>query len=778
LCSGHVRLGLLRLSDIVPPNSSDSSPARSETRASDAGRDAADSGPVSRGNKFIRFIRGPGNGSLGPAHLAALAAGISGLLVVARYIPIFAKRLSFPLDLEWMEGGTLLHALRLVQGKGIYVEPSVEFIPFLYTPGYPAALAWLSETVPGLSLSYALGRGVSLTAFALALCAVVWTAWRETRSQGRDEAESRRQKDSRPGPAPRTGGVWGWCVGLGAAGVVVGGFGFTGTFYDLVRADSSLLALEAAALTLAVAGRGLPSAALAGLLVAFGFFTKQTASILGLSLGLGLLWANPRRGVVYGLVAAATLAAGFVYGQAQSQGWFWRYIFEMHQSHPFNRELAFAITPQRLLRALWPLYAALAVLLVVLIASRRLARRDAPLVLCALGGIAAACIGFGTQWAFENAFIPAVFFPSWATAVFAARLLCDVAADPGAATPAVGAGLLRRVRSRLGAVGRSPWLLTGVPVLMAVQLWLWPAPAVRAWVPREVDRVAGERFLEILGTLPGDGFVPFHPYYNVLVGKAPHVHRMGVLDVRASYGRPRGLDSAIRKQSFPFVILDWKSVRGEWPGLNAAYHPAHTFMEGIDSVRMFSGAQTAPRTLYLPTRTVQDVPIGGVVLSNFEAGRWAFFGAEGAAFGPAPAGTHSVGTGRFAATSGHGGDAATGGLRSKPFALQAGTLRFTWAGSDVPGTERSGTLSALLIVDEEVVARAEAPQSGGRPSEFQLALTPLAEQQARAQQALQTNRPAPAMQKEPVVEEPVAELVFEDNSSSSHLVVDDIHIDP
>ena len=70
----------------------------------------------------------------------ALAIAWALLLLVT-----FAWRVGFPLELEWMEGGMLHHALRFQTGSGIYKAPSIEFIPYLYTPLYPAILATVGE---------------------------------------------------------------------------------------------------------------------------------------------------------------------------------------------------------------------------------------------------------------------------------------------------------------------------------------------------------------------------------------------------------------------------------------------------------------------------------------------------------------------------------------------------------------------------------------------------------------------------------------------------------
>ena len=47
------------------------------------------------------------------------------------------SRFPYPFGLEWMEGGILAHALRIAEGQPTYAAPSVDFIPFLYTPLYP-----------------------------------------------------------------------------------------------------------------------------------------------------------------------------------------------------------------------------------------------------------------------------------------------------------------------------------------------------------------------------------------------------------------------------------------------------------------------------------------------------------------------------------------------------------------------------------------------------------------------------------------------------------------
>src|SRR3954454_9653847 len=84
-------------------------------------------------------------GSVVVVAAGALFGLVLGVLQLGWHFRLFFARAGFPLDLEWMEGGMLLHASRFAEGKTIYVAPSLDFIPYLYTPLYPALLAALSK---------------------------------------------------------------------------------------------------------------------------------------------------------------------------------------------------------------------------------------------------------------------------------------------------------------------------------------------------------------------------------------------------------------------------------------------------------------------------------------------------------------------------------------------------------------------------------------------------------------------------------------------------------
>jgi hypothetical protein len=591
---------------------------------------------------------------------ALLVATVPALIQLGWHLRLFAGRVGFPLDLEWMEGGTLVHAQRIAAGQGIYVKPSLEFIPYLYTPLYPALLALLSFVFP---LGYLLGRTVSLLAFFSALLMLGMLV--------RDEAHGF-------GPTRR---LLAMLIGLTGAAAVVATLSFTGGFYDLVRADSLLLALEALSLSLALRGRTWKSAAAAGLVIAAAFFSKQTASIVGVGLGVGLLIVNWRRGLAYGAAAAAALATGLGILVKASGGWFWTYIFKLHQSHGYRWGVVTANVLPDTLKTLWPAFAVLVVATVILACTRKLRRTDIILWAVAIAGEVSAAVGFSTQWAFSNAYIPAVFFPVLAATVLSGRLF-------------------------LHAFDGRRWLVAAPSCAVLLGL-AWQnqhiaRPPLAAAVPQPADYIAAKRLLDRLRSVPGDLFIPFHTYYANLVGKRPFVHRMGVRDVAAGLGRPQGLDQALQQQAFSAIVLDWKTLPGEFPFVDSLYHVWWTLHEGVDSVRMFAGAQTSPSAFLIPTVAPPPLPAGGSRLADFEDGTWQIFTVQGAAFGKAPAPAPPGMYGRFAADSTGLGPEAQGTLRSAPFTIDRPHLRFALSGPNVFGLR-------VALLDGDSVVRTAAP---------------------------------------------------------------------
>jgi hypothetical protein len=283
-----------------------------------------------------------------------------------------------------------------------------------------------------------------------------------------------------------------------------------------------------------------------------------------------------------------------------------------------------------------------------------------------------------------------VYFPAYSLTLLGARLtgLAFSERQTAAALPAAVASILVA-----GALAASTWP-TAIPD--------------RRFEPLPADRAAAARFLEKIRALPGPLFIPFHPYYPVLAGSPPHVHRMGVLDVAAQLGRPAGLDQALAEGRFAHVILDWKSQPWEWPTLEGRYHEVHQFTDGVDAVRAFSGAETSPRRLLArppPPRRWRRGPAGAGL-----RGRLAGLDHAGDAFGGGPAPAQAGMYGRAAADSRRLGPAVEGTLSSPPLRLDRPRLRFRLDGPADPGLR-------VLLLDGPEAARSRLAH--GKPMDIE-----------------------------------------------------------
>jgi hypothetical protein len=585
-----------------------------------------------------------------------------------------AGRVGYPYDLEWMEGGMLHHALRIRAGEGIYGPPSIDFIPYLYTPLYPGLLAALP-----FGISYLVGRLVSIAALAgLAIVALA-------------------SLPRRPGPA--------W-VGLALAlGLFAACYPYVEGWYDVVRADTLFLFMITAGLAgLPVWARaehgGHAKVAAGAALLALSFFCKQTG-ILYVALGGAIVLAcNWRRVPIYVLVAGALGLGGVALFDRTTSGWFWVYVSEIHRAHDFSWQ-RFTLSFGNILWHFPALTIVVAATLIVVAVTRLRAgavpAAARPFLLWAAAfavSTVVGAIGWGTEFAHFNAYMPALLHGALAA---------------GAAIPAlrVCLGALSHERRAIGSLGAMLGA-TALSVTCATARW-----QPDRFIPRDADAAAGDRLIARLAQIPGDVWMPSHPWYLALAGKAPHVHRMGVKDVTTRQTRTvAGLDARVDAHGFAAIVLDNRDIHLDL-NLARAYHHALD-LPADEQPHVYTGANVWPAAIWLPT-LAPTPPAGARVVFDFEAARWDGWDVTGTAWGAGPVTEPVPGqdlvfgaTGARFATSMHGGDAATGRALSPPFALDGGKL-----GVRLGGGTNVSKLRVELWVDDALAKTAIVPVPAG-----------------------------------------------------------------
>ena len=64
------------------------------------------------------------------------AIWLAALVYIAVFLLLVSRRVPYAGELDYIEGAILDHVVRLAQGQPIFVEPSLEFVPLAYMPGF------------------------------------------------------------------------------------------------------------------------------------------------------------------------------------------------------------------------------------------------------------------------------------------------------------------------------------------------------------------------------------------------------------------------------------------------------------------------------------------------------------------------------------------------------------------------------------------------------------------------------------------------------------------
>ncbi len=225
--------------------------------------------------------------------LSAILVGALALMGVGTFVGLAVQRIPYPLEIDCIEGVMMDHITRLANDQPIFVEPTLQFIPLAYMPGFAA----VSSLVTRFSAEPAFWqpRMVSFVASLLLMLLIAFIVRRET---GRS------------------------LFALGAAGLFALGFGFTGASYDVARPDALMLLLAFSGLAALRLERRRRGAVAAGVLLTLAFFTKQHAALFILGAIGHLAMQDRRRLPAFALTALLGCGGGYALLSAWLGSWF------------------------------------------------------------------------------------------------------------------------------------------------------------------------------------------------------------------------------------------------------------------------------------------------------------------------------------------------------------------------------------------------------------------------------------------------------------------------
>ena len=468
--------------------------------------------------------------------MVVVAAAVAS---VAVYAYVALSRMSFPYDLEWIEGAVLQHVERAEAGQALYTTPSLDFTALLYAPLYYyvcAAFGSLFEV--DLSLLRAVSFAASIGAMALAYVLV------------------RRETASR-------------AAGVVAAGLFAACYDLSGGWLDLARVDSLFLLFLMAALVVARSARGRWGAVGAAVLLVLATYTKQQAAVAVPAIFLFFLLGRRDRtlAVTFGAVATVGLVGVYLAADLASDGWFSYYFLELAGQHPWATQyIRLFFTDD-----LWPLTPALALCGLVVWRWWKEDQRErlffyVPLGLAIAGGSYLSRVHEG---GYPNVVLPTYLF----IAVLAAIAL----------------GTAFEARRALPLV---------VPLAFVVQFALL-AYNPGDYIPSDAEEARSDRAVAVIGALEGDVYVPSYPIYARRAGRPTYVHTAAALDIlRADDGAAQRrfkerYEGMIRDGCFAHVVAS------DWP--KDHYRPERAVLPG-ERVEAISGLPVPLGQVYVRRR--------------------------------------------------------------------------------------------------------------------------------------------------------------------------------
>jgi hypothetical protein len=520
-----------------------------------------------------QVVRGSLTRVLGFAALLALSAAVAWHLVT--FVELVAGRLGYPMDIEWMEGGALYHAHRLLHGLPVYSDPSSGWAPFPYPPGHLALLAaagWV------FGLDYATGRGLSLLCLAAILALSSAEAWRAG------------------GPIIVRLAVAGF-----VAGVILAATPLLRSWYDLIRNDGLFIAWSVLAAVL-VSGRRRPG--WAALALSAAFFTKQTAIFFMAAIGLFVIARDRRQGLWLGGLTAGVCGATLALLQVRTGGWYWRWITVMNGHHLSGAD---AISGLGQVMRFAPFLPVLVPAALLLAARGALRPRTRLWLLMLAAALPASLLPFAKQGGFANDFMPLVVVG----AVAAGQVALDALA------------VWRRPAALIAAASAAAAFLAGRsydprPFVPGAALWR------RA---QEMER--------LVARLPGDVVIPDHPFLAVRAGKRnQQFHAMAYFDAVNSPVRP--LLTLSRLLDVPWVIADGPEL--DLPFLREAVSHGFVVQRLLPDApeNLVGGGRTAPQLLL--ARSAPVCKVNRRMLFDFEGDDYAGWTVTGTAFSGGPTG--------------------------------------------------------------------------------------------------------------------------------------------
>ncbi len=499
---------------------------------------------------------------------------LAAALYVVVYLAVVVKRIGYPYELEWMEGGSVDHVQRIVDGVPLYAPPSINFVPFIYPPLYFYASAAVAQVT---GVGFLPLRIVSALASVGAMLVLFLYGRRE-------------------------GG--GALHGMIAAGVFAASFAASGGWFDIGRVDSLFILLVLLAIYQIRFARGRLGWIAAGIVIALAYATKQTALVALGPLVLYALIVDRRRWLYLAVTAVLASVGAYLVMSALCGEWYAYYIYRVPAGHAMLwGDLLLFWT-----RDILP-WGAVAMLLAAPFVADRLRN------------------GIGGERWFHALLLIGMFGAAWISRLHVGGYINVVMPAHAAIALLVPAALrwwtnrLRGVDAQPASIGPDaaalarpaplPVAESYILLVLLAQFVMWYYNP-KAFVPSHADRDAAGRFIAELAAAKGEVFVADHSWLAVLAGKHSNAQSQSMLDVLRSGDTATAaamveqVRTAIAAKRYGLVAVDEGSVYDRVsPGnqwltrlLDTVYGPPRILRYRSDEFYPVVGMKSRPVYIY------------------------------------------------------------------------------------------------------------------------------------------------------------------------------------
>lgn len=437
---------------------------------------------------------------------------IFAIFYIFIYLYIVFKRIHFPFELEWQEGSSVDSLIRIISGRKLYVKPSLEYIPLIYTPLYFYISAIMAKIT---NIGFLPLRLVSFISSLGSFLVIFLIVKKETRSS---------------------------FSGILASGLFAATFRIGGGWFDIARVDSLFLFFFLIAFYLIRFGESSISDIGAGIFISLSFFTKQTALMMCIPIMLYYVIFYRRRSIFFiGTVTAIIGLTSFALNYLHD-GWYKYYIFDIPKQHLIEKKLFISFWVEDIML---PLSMAFAISIYYLMFAKKINSNKKDFFFyffAVLGMVGGALLSRMHTGGYNN-----VLFPAYAIISILFGLGISLIYEFIQATP----------------INKKKLVEIGFYIACIIQFISLRYDFI-AQIPTQEDLLGGKMFINFMKKTKGEILVPSHSYLPTLAGKKSHAHDFAIHDILRGRGQVRDklfneIKLAIKEKRFSTIILDSQS---------------------------------------------------------------------------------------------------------------------------------------------------------------------------------------------------------------------------